>query len=76
MKIISIREVPEEPVPLEDGKYVGEWGGSIITIKHDNRNYELTTEGAVRGIGYGVVVTIKDGEATFEEIKNKPFRGR
>lgn len=28
------------------------------------------TEEGVRGIGYNVVVTVENGDATFEELKN------
>jgi len=69
MKIKSIRE--KTPiVTLDDGMYMGIWGGNCIEVRYNDKYYELETEGGVRGIGIRVVVTIKDGVATFEEIKN------
>jgi hypothetical protein len=62
-------KVPQE-VTLPDGIYSGTWGGYVIDIKFNGKNYELTTEEGVRGIDIKVVVTIKDGVATYSELKN------
>ena len=69
MRILEIKEkVPQTTLP--DGSYFGTWGGSVIELDYKGKLYELTTEEGVRGIGYKVVVNIKDGVATFTEIKN------
>lgn len=70
MKILSITEKIPHPATLPDGIYTGTWGGYIINIRYGDKYYELKTEEGVRGIGIHVVVTIKDGVATFEELKN------
>lgn len=70
MKIKKItKKVPQE-VTLPDGIYTGRWGGYIIEVHYNQNTYELTTEEGVRGINISVVVTIKDGVATFESLKN------
>ena len=70
MKITAINiKVPKETT-LPDGIYSGVWGGYIIDVTYDGRNYSLTTEEGVRGFGIKVMVTIKDQVATFETIKN------
>ena len=69
-KITKItKKVPQE-ITLPDGIYTGKWGGYIIEVRYNENTYELTTEEGVRGIGINVVVTIKDGIATFGTIKN------
>jgi hypothetical protein len=55
---------------LPDGSYFGTWGGYVIELQYNGKTYELTTQEGVRGIGFKVVVTIKDGVATFNELKN------
>lgn len=70
MKILSITEKIPHPATLPDGIYTGTWGGYIINIRYGDKYYELKTEEGVRGIGIHVVVTIKDGVATFEQLKN------
>ena len=70
MKITAINiKIPKETT-LPDGIYIGIWGGYIINIYYNEKYYELTTEEGVRGTGFKVVVTIKNGIATFESIKN------
>jgi hypothetical protein len=70
MKITAINiKIPKETT-LPDGIYTGIWGGYIINIYYNEKYYELTTEEGVRGTGFKVVVTIKNGIATFESIKN------
>jgi len=69
-KIIAIREKVPQDVVLPDGSYVGTWGGNIISLPLDGKNYELETEEGVRSFGIKVVVTISDGVATFNELKN------
>lgn len=70
MKITKITEKLPKEVTLEDGLYFGVWGGYVIELQYKNKTYELTTEEGVRGMGFKVAVTIKNGVATFEEIKN------
>ncbi len=69
-KILLIREKVPQVATLPDGSYQGLWGGYGIEIRYKDKTYELTTEEGVRGMGIKVVVTVKDGVATFEEIKN------
>lgn len=69
-KITAINiKVPKETT-LPDGIYTGTWGGYVIDVRYGDKSYELTTEEGVRGMGFKVVVTIKNGVATFEEVKN------
>jgi hypothetical protein len=70
MRILEIKEKVPQTTTLPDGSYFGTWGGSVIELDYKGKLYELTTEEGVRGIGYKVVVNIKDGVATFTEIKN------
>lgn len=70
MKITAIREKRPVATNLPDGMYMGTWGGYVIELQYGNKTYELETEEGVRGIGFKVVVTIKDGVATFEDLKN------
>ncbi len=69
-KIWHIKEKPPKPIKLPDGTYMGTWGSFIITINHNGKDYECVTDEGIVGSGHEVVVTIKDGEATFEEVKN------
>lgn len=69
-KIISIKEKVPQVTTLPDGYYNGIWGGSIIEVNFDKRRFELESENEVRGMGIEVVVEIKDGVATFEELKS------
>ena len=70
MEIIAIREKRPVETTLADGMYAGTWGGYVIEVNHDGRTYELETKKGVRGTGFKVVVTIKDGVATFQDLKN------
>lgn len=69
-KILEIREKVPQIAMLPDGAYFGTWGGNVIDVSYKGKNYELTTEVGVKGMGIKVVVTVKDGVATFDEIKN------
>lgn len=69
-KIISIKEKVPQNTTLPDGYYNGIWGGYIIEVQYNNKTYELETTEGVKGIGYKVIVIIKDGIATFDEVKN------
>lgn len=69
-KILSITEKVPQVTTLPDGSYQGTWGGYIIEVTYNGKIYELKTEEGVRGMGFKVVVTIKNGEATFTELKN------
>jgi hypothetical protein len=70
MKIVAIREKRPVETTLPDGMYMGSWGGYVIEVNYGNKIYELETEEGVRGIGFKVVVTIKDGVATFQDLNN------
>lgn len=69
-KILSITEKKPQAATLPDGNYLGTWGGYCITTRVRDKEYELKTEEGVRGVGIKVMVTIKDGEATFVELNN------
>ncbi len=69
-KILSITEkVPVEST-LPDGTYSGVWGGYVIELNYQGKTYQLTTEVGVKGMGIKVSVMVKDGVATFSEIRN------
>jgi hypothetical protein len=70
MKIKAIREKKPVETTLPDGIYLGIWGGYVIELKYKDKTYELETEEGVRGVGFKVVVTIKDGKAEFEDLQN------
>jgi hypothetical protein len=69
-KIKSITEKVPQVTTLPDGYYNGIWGGYVIEVNYKGKTFELETEEGVRGIGIKVVVEIKDGVATFEEMKH------
>jgi len=70
MEIISIsRKVPKEEI-LPDGVYIGTWGGYTIILTYKKIQYELKTKEGVRGFNIKVIVTVKDGIATFIEAQN------
>jgi hypothetical protein len=69
-KVVSISEKLPQPVILSDGIYEGVWGGYKIIVPHNDRTFILETEVGVRGMGVKVVVEVKDGIATFQEISN------
>jgi hypothetical protein len=69
-KILSIKEKVPTITTLPDGIYSGTWGGNVIDVSYKGTTYELTTEEGVRGFGIKVIVNIKDGDATFTELKN------
>ncbi len=69
-KILKItKQIPQETT-LPDGIYQGIYGGYNIEVKYKDNTYDLKTEEGVRGNGFKVIVTIKDGIATFEDLKN------
>lgn len=70
MKVLTIIEKQPVVTTLPDGIYFGKWGGYVITLNYKEKTYELATEIGVKGMNISVVVTIKDGVATFEEVKN------
>jgi hypothetical protein len=69
-KILEIKEKVPTITTLPDGLYNGTWGGYVIEVHYKGKTYELTTEDGVKGMGIKVVVTIKNGVATFDELKN------
>lgn len=69
-KITSIRVKEPKETELPDGIYTGSWGGYTIEVYYNKKTYELTTEEGVRGAGFKVIVIIKNGIATFKEVKN------
>lgn len=69
-KILKITEKVSVETILPDGIYQGIYSGYIIVITYKNKKYELTTEEGVRGGDIKVVVTIKNGVATFVILNN------
>ncbi len=69
-KILSITEKVPQVTTLPDGYYNGLWSGCIIEVKHKSKTYELETEEGVRGINVKVIVEIKEGIATFDQIND------
>lgn len=69
-KIIDIQQKILVKATLPDGIYVGTQGGSEIELYYSGTYYLLTTDVGVRGINLKVIVTIKDGIATYELLKN------
>lgn len=69
-KITKITEKLPQPATIPDGTYQGTWGGYKIEAKIRGKDYEMTTDDGVRGINVPVVITIKDGEATFVTLNN------
>lgn len=69
-KILNITEKVPQIAILPDGLYSGIYGGYVISVVYENKQYELHTEEGVRGGGIKVLVTIKDGIATFEQLNN------
>jgi hypothetical protein len=69
-KVKSIREKVPQVTTLPDGYYYGVWGGNIIEIRYKGKTYELETEIGVRGIDFRVVVEVKDGITSFEELNS------
>ena len=69
-KILKITEKVPKETTLPDGIYQGIYGGNNIEIRFKDKTYDLRTEEGVRGNGFKVIVTIKDGIATFEDLKN------
>jgi len=67
--INRVKSITEKTVTtLPDGFYIGTWGGYTIEVQYKEKTFELETENGVKGIGIKVVVQVKNGEATFEEI--------
>ena len=69
-KIKSIKEKVPQVTTLPDGYYNGVWGGYSIDVIYKSKAYELETEEGVRGINVKVIVEVKDGVATFEEVNS------
>jgi hypothetical protein len=69
-KVKKITEKVPQIATLPDGYYNGIWGGYSIEVQYKGKTYELETEEGVRGIGFKVIVEVKDGVATFDEIKS------
>lgn len=67
-KVKSITEKLPQASNLPDGLYNGVWGGYVIEIRFDGKQYELATEMGVRGIGIKVVVQVEDGIASFDTV--------
>lgn len=68
-KIKSIKERIPQITTLPDGHYTGVWGGYVIEVRYDGKTFELETVEGIRGMGISVVIEIKDGVATFDELK-------
>ena len=69
-KIIEIVEKIPKVSELPDGLYAGTWGGYSIDVRVKDKEYRMKTEEGIRGFGIKVVVEIKEGIATFTELKN------
>jgi len=69
-KIKSIKEKVPQVTTLPNGYYNGTWGGYVIEVSYKGKTYELETEEGVRGMGFKVVVEIKDGVATFDTVNS------
>ena len=69
-KVIAITEKVPKVTTIPDGLYIGKWGGYVIEVKSKDKAFELQTEEGVRGIDINVVVTVKDGVATFETVNS------
>ena len=69
-KVKSITEKVPQIAVLPDGFYNGIWGGYIIEISCNGKQYELATEMGVKGIGIKVIVDIRDGIATFDTMQS------
>lgn len=69
-KVKSIKEKVPQVTTLPDGLYNGTWGGYVIEITYNGKNYELETEEGVKGIGIKVVVEVKEGVATFDTVNS------
>lgn len=69
-KVLAIHERAPKASSLPSGLYIGQWGGYVITVRYNDKTYELTTEEGVKGIGINVVVRIKDGVVTFDTTNN------
>lgn len=69
-KILKIEEKAPVAATLPDGYYTGILGGNNIDVIFEKKSYQLTTKEGWRGIGMRVVVIIKNGEATYEFLKN------
>lgn len=73
MKITKITKAQPKEATLPDGTYIGVWGGYNIELLYQKTKYDLTTEEGIRGFGSKVVVTIKDGIATFVEVSSQNY---
>ncbi len=69
MKINKITKKILVDATLPDGNYNGVWGAYKIQLNYNDTEYILETEVGVKGFNISVIVTIKDGIATFEQIK-------
>ena len=69
-KVKSITEKVPQVTTLPDGLYNGVWGGYVIEITSEGKQYELATEEGVRGIGIKVVIQIENGIATFDTVRS------
>lgn len=69
-KITSITEKAPQLTTLPDGFYFGIWSGFVIKLTYKHKEYELTTEKGVKGIGIKVIVEMKDGIATFDTVQS------
>ncbi len=67
-KIKSITEKVPQITTLPDGFYNGIWGGYCIVVNCKGKTYEMETEEGVKGMGFQVVIEIKNGVATFDMI--------
>lgn len=65
-KITSIKKKVSKKDALPDGYYIGNWTGFIISVTSQNVEYLLTTQRGGKGVK--VVIEVKEGIATFNEV--------
>lgn len=67
-KILSITEKVPQVATLPDGLYKGIQSSNVIELTCNGKQYELTCEEGIRGFNNHVVVEIKDGVATYDNL--------
>lgn len=70
-KVLTISRRVDKNDTLPDGLYLGLLGGYNISVKYNDCEYNLSIKEGIRGFNIPVVVTVKDGEATYSFTKNR-----
>jgi len=68
MKILKVKKRCYEIGVLPDGEYNGLWAGNTIEVYFKWYTYDLITEKEIPRINIKVLVTVKDGVATYKTI--------